>query len=403
MRIVMLTNAVAPDKLGGLERYVRELAEALQARGDQVLVIGKRVRPELPLHETGHDGVITARYRVPSKRNPLFVPLYPLVVAADVRRLLRRAGAGREDVVVHVHHPVPALVPMLLGVPYVYTFHAPVWREILPERHDAYFLPAPLGRAGVALFRRMEGLLLRRARLVITLSRFVRDEAIALGVDPARHRLVPGGIDGERFRPAGSPAGGPEGPRLFTARRLVDRMGIDQLIEAMPAILAALPGARLRIAGSGARRERLEALIERLGLREQVRLLGRIPDADLVEEYRAADLVVTPTQELEGFGLTTAEALASGTAALVTPVGANAEVVEGLSELLVSSDRSPSAIADAVVALFAQPAELTRIRGAARDHVLPRFGWDSVAERYATLYGEATGASDAAPGRSRTR
>ena len=390
MRIVMLTNAVAPDKLGGLERYVRELASSLQSLGDEVVVVAKRVQPEHSLREVGPDGVTTLRYRAPSKRNPFFVLLYPLVVARDVRRALRSAGAGRPGTVVHVHHPVPALVPMLLGVPYVYTFHAPVWREILPEHHDGYFLPPALGRIGIALFRRMESLLLRRARLVITLSRFIRDEAFALGVAPERHRLVPGGLDEQRFSPSGAGRSDGTGARLFTARRLVDRMGIDQLIEAMPRIVAILPATELRIAGSGVRRERLEGLVQRLGLTGRVRLLGRISDAELVDEYRAADLAVTPTQELEGFGLSTAEALATGTPALVTPVGANAEVVEGLGDLLVSADRTPDAIADAVVRLLSQPDELARVRAGARSHVVPRFGWPAVSERYRMLFDEAT-------------
>lgn len=383
----MLTNAVAPDKLGGLERYVRELASALHSRGHDVAVVAKRVQPSDPLHEVGDDGVLVERYRAPSKRNPLFVLLYPLVVGRDVHRALRRAGAGA---VVNVHHPIPALVPMLLGIPYVYTFHAPVWREILPERHDSYFLPAGLGRLGVALFRRMESLLLRRARLVITLSGFIRDEAFALGVDPQRHRLVPGGLDEQRFSPGPHEhVPGQDGPNLFTARRMVDRMGIDQLIEAMPAVLQALPGARLRIAGSGARRQRIEQLIDRLALTERVQLLGRISDEALVDEYRRADLAVTPTQELEGFGLSTAEALAVGTPALVTPVGANREVVEGLSDHLVSEAKDPRSIAAAIIRLCTDQAELRRIRSLARAHAVPRLGWNAVAARYLELYDEA--------------
>ncbi|WP_375400971.1 glycosyltransferase family 4 protein [uncultured Amnibacterium sp.] len=390
MRVVMLTNAVAPDKLGGLERYVRELAGSLATLDHQVVVIAKRVRGDEPLRESDGSGVVTAHYRVPSKRNPLFVPLYPLVVATDVARLLRRATRGPQPVILNVHHPVPAIVPMLLRVPYIYTFHAPVWREILPERHDSYFLPVGLGRAGVALFRRLESLLLRRARLVLTLSRYMQTEALDLGVDPGRHRLVAGGLDTVRFAPGGDPRpSSSTGPALFTARRLVDRTGVEQLIEAMPAILERLPGARLRIAGSGARLERIERLIERLGLGAQVELLGRIPDEALVDEYRAADLAVTPTQDLEGFGLSTAEALAVGTPALVTPVGANPEVVEGLSALLVSATKSPESIADAVVRLWSDQEGLAQVRSGARDHVHPRMSWPAIAARYVELYEEA--------------
>ena len=71
-----------------------------------------------------------------------------------------------------------------------------------------------------------------------------------------------------------------------------------------------------------------------LGLADNVRFLGFVADDDLPLVYRAADIAIMPSRELEGFGLTAVEALAAGTPVLVTPVGGLPEVVRGLDPAL---------------------------------------------------------------------
>ena len=86
-------------------------------------------------------------------------------------------------------------------------------------------------------------------------------------------------------------------------------MGLETLLRA----LARLDGeTRLVIAGRGSLGAALEKLSVALGIGSRVRFLGRVPDAELVDWYRAADLFVLPTVAYEGFGMATLEALASG-------------------------------------------------------------------------------------------
>jgi glycosyltransferase involved in cell wall biosynthesis len=94
--------------------------------------------------------------------------------------------------------------------------------------------------------------------------------------------------------------------------------------------------------------------------------LGRVSDEDLVRWYRSADLVVLPTQELEGFGLATAEALASGTPVLGTPAGATPELLTDLDPGLVAADVTPDAIADAVIAMTSDRTRLLALASQAR-------------------------------------
>lgn len=389
--VIQVTNAVAPDKLGGLERFVRELSRTMARRGHRVSIIAKSVAPTHPTTETEPDGIRIHRYRAPSKRNPLFVPLYPFRVGAQVRRHLRAeilAARRRGDkVVVHAHHPVPALVPLLLRIPYLYTFHAPVHREMLPERQGTYRLPGAVAGIAVRALRFVEGLVLRRALLVVTLSEYIAGEALLLGVRPDRLRRIPGGLDTTRFTPRPEPATPKQGsPVLFSARRLVPRTGVEQLVGAMPILLRTLPHAHLWVAGAGPRRDAVAALVDDLGLGSSVTLLGHISDDELLDWYRSADIAITPTQELEGFGLSTAEALSCGTPALVTPVGANPELVRGLGPGLITPDSTSEGIAAGVVRLWNAPADLVRIRSEARASVHPGMSWDLVAEAYEHLY-----------------
>jgi len=324
----MLTNSVVPDLLGGLNRYVRELSAALVGRGADVTILTKRVDGAHPLEEVGDDGVRLVRYPIPDKLSTSFAAAYPVAVLRGVTRGVRRHG---RDAVLHGHFPLPSLVPVALGRPFVQTFHAPGYREVLTERQDSYPLPGALHAAVVSGFRRAEGLVGDRAARCVILSEYTRSELRQVSPAAAeRACLIPGGVDLQRF--ARGPAARPEwardaSPLLFTARRFSPRMGIVQLVEAMPAILERFPAAELALHGSGHLEDEIQGEIDRMGLGDRVRLLGAISDDELVRWYRSADLGILPTQELEGFGLTTVEALACGTPVVGTPAGATPEVL----------------------------------------------------------------------------
>jgi glycosyltransferase involved in cell wall biosynthesis len=386
-RVLLLTNAITPDRIGGLERYVRELAGALARAGLEVELVARQIDAAAPAWRVETDGVAVRRFPTPSKRDPLYALKYPLAAA---RAAHRAARAQSPDVVVHSHFPLQGLPLALSGAPYLHTFHAPVYRELLPEHKDSYALPAPLRRAAVAGLRAGESLVVRRARRVVVLSEFMAGEAAgALGADRSRIDLVPGGIDTEVLRP-GAPIDHPwatgDGPLLFAARRLVPRTGVLELIDAVAIIAARVPDVRVAIAGRGpldaAARERVAVL----NLAGHVRLLGWVSDAELIGWYRAADLAVLPTQELEGFGLATAEALACGTPVVGTPAGATPEVLGRLDPWLITRDASPEAIAEKVLAVLSDREHLAQLAARARAAVDPALSWTAVADRHLEIY-----------------
>lgn len=275
------------------------------------------------------------------------------------------------------------------GVPLIVHFHGP-WAEEM--RVEARTLKKRLA-AQIAYW--IERRVYRRADRCITLSIAFRDLLHSrYGVPLERIRVVPGASDLTPYLQAPdrvaarSQLGWPEDRRiLLSVRRLARRMGLDLLIDGILEVRKEFPDVLLLIGGKGPERERLQAQIDLLGLNEQVRLLGFVPEADLPAAYSAADLSVVPTTALEGFGLITVESLASGTAVLGTSVGATPEILEPLNPDLLFSEPTPGAMADKIKSVFRGSVRVPD-RAECRAYS-ERFGWPSVAPRLIAVFEEA--------------
>jgi glycosyltransferase involved in cell wall biosynthesis len=361
-RVRLVGEGWFPDRPSGLNRYLRELLEALgQAGIDAEAVVQGPADDALP-------NVV-----VPTTAS---APL--------VRRLVETTRAALPEAdVLDAHFALYALAPALLRGrrPLVVHFQGPWSAESLAGGTS--------GGVSAWLKHQVERAVYGRAREAITLSgAFKRILVEQYGVLPWRVTVVPPGVDLDRFSP-GDRVGARarldlpgDGWLAVSVRRLVPRMGLDVLLEAWA---ASRPGGLLLIAGDGPARGRLEELSEQLGIQGSVRFLGRVPESDLVDLYRAADLTVVPSLDLEGFGLVVLESLACGTPALVSDAGGLPEAVKGLDPELVVP-------AGDVAALSQRLQE-------ARDGVLPsaarcrrhatRFAWERIASENVDIYGRA--------------
>jgi glycosyltransferase involved in cell wall biosynthesis len=167
---------------------------------------------------------------------------------------------------------------------------------------------------------------------------------------------------------------------VVTLRNLEPRMGLLELLRAMPAVRAAHPDVHLVVAGTGPLAPALQAETTGLGLTGAVRFAGFVPEADLPAFYGAADLFVLPTQALEGFGLVTLESLACGTPVAGTPIGATPELLEPLDPALVFDGASSDSIARGLIRVLAR-GDAEPLRERARAYTAA-FTWDSVAAAF---------------------
>jgi glycosyltransferase involved in cell wall biosynthesis len=378
MRILVATDQWFPDRMGGVARVATDTARRWAAGGHDVTVIAPRHGGD-PSEEILEDGALTLLRVLPRNRLPQTITDPPAT-----RRCASRLADGRFEVLVaHGCTTACGLLAARLELPLVYVFHADAAKEARFAR--ARLRPGPGRLSALALeqrLRRLNRTALHGADAVIVLSEFSRrllaesDPAVARG---ALH--IPGAVDTAVFTPAERDdarqhLGLDTATRLvFTVRRLEPRMGLENLLEAA-ALLGDVECLRLAIAGTGSLGRRLRDLRDRLGLDERVELLGRVSDDELRLWHKSADLFVLPTVAYEGFGLVTAEALASGTPVVGTPVGATPELLEPLDPRLLARGTDAAALADSIRTGLhnATPA----FRGRCRDYAVGRFAWDAV-------------------------
>ncbi|PQV65204.1 Glycosyltransferase involved in cell wall bisynthesis [Abditibacterium utsteinense] len=396
MNILMLQDAVFADKPGGSRVVSRQLARGLAERGHQITFLVARQAPGTPDDEkTGAIRIV--RYSGAGQ------------AAAFVREGRQSAARLWQEApfdIVHTqfayaaHGPAQAFPRDAI---HIRSFYGPWDAEgYVEDSARLAALKTPLSRVKMSLQRAIkrrvrhqtEAQSLARSRAVIVLSEHSRREALSFGTSPERIHLVHGGVDTQRFVP---PAGGREaargaldvpqnGPLLFCVRRLAPRMGLDNLLLAMRAVVKRHPDATLLLGGSGPERARLEQLIVSLELTKNVRLLGFIPENQLVSYYAAADLFVLPTTALEGFGLVTVEALSCGTPVLGTPIGATPEILGKLDKRLLAPSASADGIAQGICNFLENSwrSDLTSDR--LHDFVLQNYNWQHHVDAVETLY-----------------
>ncbi len=377
---------------------VWSLARGLVALGHEPRILVRRMERALPA--VSHlDGVTILRYPdLLHSFSTLYLPSLWLGRAA-VRATLRH---WQPDII-HTHQGILGLAAAWAGAqPLCYTFYGPWHLEFLSDAAPRDDVPLwkratrPLwAPAKAALARRIEGAAVRRSDRVIVLSTFSARQLAAIhGVAGSRVSLIPGGVDLGHFSPApdrravrqslGLPT---QGPLLFTVRRLVPRMGLESLLQA----LSALPEAKLVIGGEGWLRPRLEEAARALGVAERVRFPGFIPDAELPRYYQAADLVVLPSIALEGFGLITLEALACGTPVVATPMSGAVDVLAPLEPTWLAADTTPGALSWSISVALDRLAADPAVRERCQAHAAA-YAWERIVRQYEALYQSLRGA-----------
>ena len=384
MNILMVADVSLQQVIGGAERVLREQALGLVARGHTVRVltrmnaVGEPQRIEI-------DGVNETRFAV----NPRNSVTFFLSSLRNARQSLASLVTEAIPEVIVVHQALPGLVvPGRSKVPMAYVCHSLTHEEYETRTSQPPGATGWLQRRSQSLARQwIERMVLRRAHCVIVLSDFMRrrvGECHRVGTD--RIRVIPGGVDTEVFSPRSDPqtvraALGLEHDAfvLFTVRNLVPRMGLEALIRMMARLRGVIPRLKLLVGGDGPLHSEIERQAKALGLEDCVRLLGFIPESALPDYYRAADLFVLPTAQLEGFGLVTVEALASGTPVFGTRIGATEEIMGQPDPSLLSSGTDAESLAAGIERLYrrftADPGARVRLAEAGRALALREYTW----------------------------
>ncbi len=383
MRFVFLTLGYTPDLDGGGYRYATEVAELLARRGHEVHALYPTPDDRLPARER-RNGVELHRL---ARGAGGFLSRWRAANRAASERVGELLASATGPTLLFSHHAY--LEPALRGGRYAAMLHGP-WA--LEHRFSLQGQPRSwrqrlMDRLALLVMARTEYRGCAGAALLVVASEYSKAKLSEWHPGLVRDaEVIGGGADLNRFRPPSNREeiragwGLSDRELLFlTVRRLDPRMGLKLVVEAFVKVARRFPDGRLWLAGRGRQQAELEALIGAAGLARQVRLLGFVSEEKLAGLYAAADCVLMPSLDLEGFGLVTAEALACGTPVVASRAGANAEVLEPLSSDLLFPAGNLPALEAKLEGFMANPIRLpSRERCAA--YARERFRWDRPAD-----------------------
>jgi glycosyltransferase involved in cell wall biosynthesis len=233
-------------------------------------------------------------------------------------------------------------------------------------------------------------------RWAVTCTRIGRDHLAALSPSPETVHLAYHGLDLARFPPDPAldpaPRSGDAPLRILSVCRLVEKKGVDDLIDA----LARLPRTidwRLTHIGGGPLKDAMAARAAAHGVADRIEWRGAQAQGAVLAAYRAADLFVLASRiagdgDRDGLPNVLMEAQSQAVACVATAVSAIPELIEPDTGLLVPS-ADPAALAAAIQALAEDPERRRALGEAGRRRVRAHFGaeggLDWLAERFRGL------------------
>lgn len=363
MRVWLCPSAFHPHR-GGVEELTLKLAQHLQRRGHEVIVVVHREPDDLPVCDVV-EGVSVARPRFPSPGRSLRATAAFGAGSYGLQRQLDQLGPTPD--LVHIQCPsnqTAAVTAFALRrqVPLVLTSQGEVVMDAGQVYQRSRYLRQVLRWSS------------RRASALSACSQWAVDQAAEFAPAFAHARAIPNGVDVADWEGLSDPV--PE-PILAAWGRHVPQKGFDLLLAAMPIVRDQVPAVRLLLGGVGPDSQQLRTLagpettflgsLDRLGVRA---MLGR------------ARMAVIPSR-IEPFGIVALEALAAGRQ-VVYSLGTG--LPEAVGDQGVGVDTTDATLfAMAIVTALRAP-----IDPAAARHRASTLSWEAVTDRYEELYAAAS-------------
>jgi glycosyltransferase involved in cell wall biosynthesis len=396
MRIALVTpHATPPGSYATSDRGPRviPLAQALGQLGHDVTVYARKDAPALPAEVTLAPGVTIEHVPAGPATGLSADELAPYV--RSIGDYLAEHWRHQPPDIAHAYSWPGGLAALAagrdLGIPVAQTFHSldvPGARHRLrPDREQLARM-----RLKVSLARSVHTVLVRSGEEMRQLTR--------MGVARTSVRVVPWGVDTQRFSPDGPAAPRNGQPRLLAAWPLAGQQGPEAAIRA----LADVPQAELLVAGGPPRGQlarhplyrELMRLAKGLGVAGRVAFTGGISWQDLPPLLRSADLLICASVSGQ-FDTVALQAMACGTPVVAPAAGFYPDaVIDGTTGILVPPAR-PGLLARRVRLLLASPLQLEAFGIAAADRARSRYSWDRIARETVQAYQRCLPAAAAAP------
>ena len=382
MKIVMLTPFFYPHT-GGTEKYVKDLSLALIQAGHEVTVISNN----LPKNKNAPAEEIMDGIKVVRLPAILLFSYLPVSLAFDLKML-----EGYD--IVHAHVPAFSFVRRVAGKikqPLIVTYHCDI---TIFEKYFGVSIPHWFTKT-VEFFADLYG-----RHVMAKVDAYYNTTKTYAKTSPVmKHfpeRAIPIGIFHDHIdemqKKLGLTLEKKKKNQILFLGRLAGNKGCHYLVQAMPRILESFPETKLIICGEGQEKGHILSLIRRYKIEKSIEMFGIVDFAKLVELFYTSLVYIFPsTDRLEAFGIVQLEAMSNYTAIVASDIpGPNEVMDEGKTGLLVPK-KNPQAIADAVVALLADPEKAIEMGKAGRKLVETKYDWKVIAAQVVDLYNAALG------------
>jgi phosphatidylinositol alpha-mannosyltransferase len=363
VKVGLVTPYVYPQP-GGVNQHVRYLYQNLRLRGHDVRIL--TTSHGLQRASEGDIIRIGKGFSMPANGSVGTITLSPRFLG-QVGEVLERESFD----LLHFHEPfVPFLSPILLRMSQsvnIATFHA----------YSGWSFSYQMGSRLMGRYaRRLHGRIAVSAAARHFIDRYF----------PGDYKVIPNGVDLERFRRAVPIARWQDGTRnLLFVGRFESRKGLLELLKAYRLLRRAGCQCRLLVVGSGPqeREARRYLMTRRMG---GVEFLGRVSDEERDALFKTADVYISPATGRESFGIVLLEAMAAGTPIVCSDIHGYKGVVRRGREALLVPPKRPKAIAAAVARLLSDD-ELRARMGASGKARAEEFSWERVTAKVDDYYG----------------
>lgn len=378
MKILIVSSSFFP-KIDGSTRCVYDHARKLAERGNKVFLVTRGI-PGARSAET-LEGIRVQRTSY-EFRGGLLVSRIRLLLEQMV--IVLRLQRRERFEAIHVHGFASGLAAMpskyLLGVPVVITTHG---TELLwPKK---LWWKSPLEIKFTLIFERF---VLSHCDVVIAQSVGVKDYMLRIYGSGLRSRIriIPTGVDHEKFTAIPKPPGPPQ---VLFVGALSEIKGVTCLLNAFSSLHERIPRARLALVGSGPRAPEYKEYVRGSDLDGSVQFYGPVrDDARLLSFYQSSDIVVLPSNVGGPVSCTVLEGLSCGRAVISTdlPGGLHDVLAGGAGVLMQPEDESR--LAKELERLLSNPHDLSELEVRARRTVEEKYTLDRMVDSLTSLYRE---------------
>jgi glycosyltransferase involved in cell wall biosynthesis len=408
MNILFVADVSIANVIGGAERVLFEQSTRLVQRGHDVHILTRR----LGHHKKDQDtiqGVREWRYGAGIQKNTVSLIWE---TRRNSRKLFEFLHKEFNIDLINIYQPFSGFgvtqSPLSNSIKKIYTCFSFSFEEFISRNlQPGKLVRKSLYLLNIILRKWTEKRVLKSCDEIVVLSQFTQEKlADTYQIPLQKVSIIPGGIDLHKFRPTSDklvirnqlqiPS---DKTVLFTVRNLVPRMGLENLIRALICVVQQAPDIYLVLGGDGPLKTDLMALAKKCRLEDVIDFTGFIPEARLSEFYRMADIFVLPTRELEGFGLVTLEAMASGIPVLGTPVGGTKEILGKFDSSFLFKDTTPECMATLILQNYKKikerPEEWIKIANHCRRFVETHYSWNKNIDAMEELFNRTTATNTA--------